>query len=170
LRYGTQSAEHGRAARHVRFHLPHIQAVLERDAARIERNAFADERPKLVFVERVFRLVADDNQRWRLIRPLPDAPQRAHSLFPDLLCAQGFRAETELLGHLCGAPGKLTRRQVSARLVRQFARPVDGFGDDRSALDCGSQPVALFRHDDGQLFEPRHRLVLILIKVILIRA
>src|SRR5438270_853333 len=73
LRDGAQRTAAGRAARHVCFHLLHILARFDRDAARVERDALADEGPEFVLLARAFRFITHDDERGRLVRTLPDA-------------------------------------------------------------------------------------------------
>ena len=151
----AQSAERGCAAGHVGLHLVHVQSVLDRDAARVERYPFADEGPEFVVCGRALRLVAQHDESRLLVRALRDAEQSAHRARANLCGVERLDFKSDLGGHLCGAPGELARRQAQAGFVRERARPVHRLGDGARALELFARALNVARCDDAQAFEGR---------------
>jgi len=114
-------------ARHVILHPPHLFARLERDAARIEGHALADQDDRRQV--RAARVVLQDDELRLLLRFLRDGHENAHAERLAFGPAQYLRLESGLLGQGCSLRGYLPWGHVVGRGVDQVARQADARSD-----------------------------------------
>jgi hypothetical protein len=82
LGHGAQHAEHAGGAAHVELHLIHVARRLDRDAARVERDAFADQHDGLLLAGAA--AVLEHDEPGRLVAAVRDGQERAHAERLDL--------------------------------------------------------------------------------------
>ena len=95
----------------------------------IEGDAFADEAEHGAVLD-ACRLIAQDNQRGRLLGALGDAPEGAHLQFVQLVCRVDSHSRGRLRRPFGGALAEDGRGELVARLVDQRAGEVLAFADD----------------------------------------
>ena len=114
------AAEDSSRATHVELHLIHRGRVFERDAAGIERDAFADEhhgRPLALGTA-----VVEDDEARRLRAALSHGQEATHLLAPDAGLIEHLHAQgAVLLGHCAGAIRQIDRRAHIARQIGEVA-------------------------------------------------
>ena len=80
----SHGADHGGGSGHVVFPLPHAVGRLNRNAAGIEGDAFADQAEVNIF-GRAYGVMAQDDQIERLVGALGDSPEGAHLELPNIV-------------------------------------------------------------------------------------
>ena len=128
--------------RHVVLHLFHAVGGLDRDAAGIERDAFANQRQMRGRAGRD-GLVLHHNQVRRLYAPLRDSEQRSHSERRHRVPIQNFAPEVELSRHLAGRLRQLGRSQQIGGFVDQIARKVLRLGDHHSLVQSSLERLGV---------------------------
>ena len=117
-------------AGHVALHVLHVERGLDRDPAGVERDRLADEAEHEA-AARLGRVVAEDDQARRVVRPLRDRGERAHaervrSRPGRALRRSGGRRLTATRERARpGARGELVRRRVR-EVARAVAQPATG--------------------------------------------
>jgi hypothetical protein len=158
LRHGLEHAEHRGAAAHVELHLVHLVGRLDRDAARVEGDALADERdrPGVLRPPAVF----EHDQLRRLARALRHRQERAHAQLLQRRAVERAGLDRGMLAR--EARGRL--RQVSggadvggrvAQVPDQRRAGADGEALGERALRV--RQVGLARHVEGDALEPGRR-------------
>ena len=99
---GLEGAQHTGGAAHVVFHLVHALAGLERDAAGIESDAFANQHHRCLFGGAA--VVAQHNKPQGLNCAFGHREECAHLEFGDLFGTQHFALDVFVLGQLLGHP------------------------------------------------------------------
>ena len=117
---------------------------LDRDAARVERDAFADQ-PEHGRCRRSRRLVTNHDQPRRLAAPAADAEQHAHAETRERVVLEHLDGKAATAREFSEASGKHGRRQRVAGLVVELARHVAVLADDaplarRARLPSSSSP------------------------------
>ena len=134
---GAHGAEHGSAAGHVVLHLLHVVGGLDGDAAGVEGDALADQAEHGA-VGDAFGLIAQHDQRRRLLRSLRNAPERAHLQLFDLVGRAVLPTSGRLPAAMSAARlAELRWGELVARLVDQRAREVLAFADDDALAESG---------------------------------
>ena len=140
-------AGHGGAPRHVVLHALHAVGRLDRNPARVERDALADE-PEHRRGGRSGRIVPKDDDARRLAAAAGHSEQQAQSKLADFRFVEDLDAHAGLARNRRGAPGKFARRQRVARFVGELAREVAAVAQDPSAVDCDGDSVVRRALDD----------------------
>ena len=148
-RDGAHGADHGRAAGHVVLHLLHAVGGLDGDAASVEGNALADQ-AQVNVCRRAGRIVAENNQRGRLVGALCDSPKRSHLQIFDLVRSEDFAAQADLGRHFFRALGEDGRGHKIGRFVDQIAGEILRLTDDPSRLQCVLKSLGIALREDGQ--------------------
>ena len=139
--------QNGRRAGHIELHVFHVLRRLDRDAARIERDALPHQRYR--WVGRSRAAVFEHDEARLLLATLCHRQQRAHVLLPHLGPVEHAVGEAVLVGELLGPVGQVGRRahvagqhlEVAGQEMAgrdRFAQPLpgaDGLGFLRVARD-----------------------------------
>jgi hypothetical protein len=134
-RYGLERAEDGRSARHVELHLVHAGRLLERNAARVESDALADEGDRCVALAAA-RVLENDEPR-RLVRSARDRQERAHAKSADLPLLEHARAHGLVPpGEVARGLGEVARRADIRRQVREVLHERDARGNADPVADA----------------------------------
>ena len=138
-------ARHGGAARHVVLHPLHAVGRLDRNAAGVEGDAFADQAEDRVRAT-LGRVVAEDHQRAAArccrARRRAAGPCRA----PRSDARRGSRPRRRLrLAMAAPRVGELARRQRVAGLVRELAREIAALAEHAAARDRRPRAAPGFR-------------------------
>ena len=133
LRDRPHRADHRRAAGHVVLHLLHAIGRLDRDAARVKRDAFADQAQMRRRIS-LLRFIPDDDQGWRFGTSLRDTQQGAHAEFLHPRLIEHFAIQVILGGHVARRFSHRGRGQLVGRFVGQLPREILGFAKDAAAV------------------------------------
>ena len=144
----AQRAGHGGAARHVVLHPLHAIGRLDRDAARVERDALAHE-AEYRRRWRARRIVPDDDETRRLGAALRHAEKQPHPQLARAGARRAHRRRDPPPTPRSSTRREFTRRQHVARLVREAAREVHGLADDAALAHLFADGAGIAaRHDD----------------------
>ena len=105
------------------------------------------------FVSRAYGIVAQDDERGRLVGSLGHSPECAHLELFDLVGAVGLAVQANFRRHFLGALGHHGRSHAIGGFVDQVAREVLRLGDDASGLHRAFHGLCIVRvamHDDGE--------------------
>ena len=147
--------EHGGAAGHVALHLPHFVGRFDRDAARVERDAFAD---KSQVKLRLLRPVSQADHPRRMAAAAADLDESVVAFFREPFFIPDLQLEVGFLGDFACGFGHAFGNDGGARLIDEVAGFVDGFGDERIAVEIALVGDVGFAHGgemDAQLSNGR---------------
>ena len=121
----VHEADDAGGARHVALHVLHAAGRLDGNAARVERDALADERHRAL-VGLLGPVPAHDDAAALVDRPLPDAQKRIHAKLLHRLHVEDLHLDANLL-KLAGPTGEFLGMQHVGRLVHKIASDVHAF-------------------------------------------
>ena len=113
-------ADHRRGAGHVDLHVLHRGRRLEREAARVERDALADEHDLLLTAP--FGLVGEVNEARLLVAALGDGEEHAHAIFAAGGAVEHGELEAGFARDLLRDLGEALRGHDAGRLVDEATR------------------------------------------------
>ena len=119
-------ADDAGSARHVALHVFHAGRRLDRNAARVETDALADEGDRRLAL--LAAVPAHDDDAAVAPRPLTDAEQRAHAELGHRLDVEHLDGDADFFQHLRAA-GEFFRIENVGRFVDQIARHQNAAGD-----------------------------------------
>ncbi len=131
---GAHGADGGRRTSHVVLHLLHTVGGLDRDAAGIERDAFADQ-GQVVTAERLRRQILHHDEKRRIGAALGDSQERTHAQLFHGGLVENFAGHVEFGAAALGRIRQFLRSQLIGRFIHQIARKVLRFPDDAAPLN-----------------------------------
>src|ERR1700730_6337935 len=148
----------GPPPRHVALHGPHLLGLLDREAARVEGDALADQRQPDIGTaasNQSSTVLHPDNPRSQ-VGARPHAEQQLEAARLELLRPQDVHLQAMALANLARDPGEGLGSQVVGRHVLPLADPVGGL---TQLLGCDGVRVAAFaKTGEEQLFQLAYRL------------
>ena len=146
-----QGAEHARGTAHVEFHLVHFGAGLERNAAGIEGDAFADQCDRLA-VLRAGAVFERDQFRW-LRTAARHRQQRAHAEFFHVVALQHLHFHAVALGEFACLLREVGRGAEVGRQIPEILREQHAVRDGEALFQArlGAPPRRFVAHAEGEL-------------------
>ena len=147
LRHCAQRAQHAGRATHVELHLIHLGGRLDRDAAGVKGDAFADQHDRCVAFGTAIP-ARDDELQW-LSRTLCNGEERAHAELLAIATVQHLDLQAMRLAELLRVVSQIARRAVVAGPISQLTRGMHA-GCDRFAAFHAFGDCRLLRLADDE--------------------
>ena len=139
VRGGEHDAHRGGSAHHVPLHVAHLLGGFDRDAARVERDALADERDGRVGPLAALPFEDDDARLFG--GTAVHGEEAAHLLAADRLLVEDLRPEAASARLFAHTPGEVARHEVVRRRVPEVAHEGRHAGQRAGIPDLGGCPA-----------------------------